>query len=251
MFRALPWAAEGLGAESWYYEAKKLEQSGESDPAIDQSIDFMYSLAFYFGEKAAAREAGRALIQRSAKRADLGSMKTTALLWFDYFGPDWEIYRTLISSCMGAGDFKYAIDTIDTLRAVFPSTAKTKANELAFYEYSSRASLGDFSWAKASLALLKVYTPDTWNAKVLRLAALGPEIDEETKALCLMRADYQEKKFTEAAIHAAGAGRFIHDPGAAALPDIGGRKILHQRGREDAKASLSSRNSSPNCKPRG
>jgi len=63
-FNALPQTAEGAGAETWYYEAKKLEQSVDADPKVSPSIDLMYALAFHFGEKAAAREAGKALLQQ-------------------------------------------------------------------------------------------------------------------------------------------------------------------------------------------
>lgn len=212
-FSALPQTAEGAGAETWYYEAKKLEQSVDADPKVSPSIDLMYALAFHFGEKAAAREAGKALLQRSIKAADPTLAKSIAYQWLDYFGPDWDIYKTLIAGFMESGDFDGALKTIAALRAALPSTAKAKASELAYYEYSSKASLGDFSWLKNSLSLLKTSSLDSWGAKILRLAVTAPDIDDETKELCLMRAGYQEKKYDEASLHALGAAKYLHDAG--------------------------------------
>lgn len=214
-FPDLPFDQEGLGAEAWYYEAKKLEKAGKTDPESRLSIEFMYSLAFHFGEKAAAKEAGRALLLRSTSLADPAATKRIASLWLDYFGPDWDVYKTLITTCMGAGDYACAIQTIATLRGTLPSTAKTRANELVSYEYAAKAALGDFSWSKTALTYLKAYSLDTWSARILRLAESVPEIDDETKALCLMRAEYQEKNYTQAAMHAAEAGRLLHEPGTA------------------------------------
>lgn len=226
-FPPLPAAREGVGAESWYYEAKKLEQSGEAASeaagvaagntaaAAALSIDFMYSLAFHFGEKAAAKEAGRALLQRSVESASPAAAKTIASQWLDYFGPDWDIYKTLVAACIETGDFPRAIETIAALRRALPSAAKTRANELAFYEYSAKASLEDFSWLKPSLSYLNAYSLDSWSAKILRLAASAPEIEVETRELCLMRADFQEKNYTQAAQHAAGARGILHEAGTA------------------------------------
>ena len=229
-FRALPQPAEGAGAEVWYYEAKKLEQSADTDPKVSQSIDLMYALAFHFGEKAAAREAGKALLQRSIKAADPTLTKIVAYQWLDYFGPDWDIYKTLIATCMGTGDFDEALKTITALKATLPSTAKAKANELAFYEYTSKASLGDYSWSKNSLSFLKAYSLDSWGAKILRLAVTAPDIDDETKELCLMRAGYQEKKYDEAALHALGASKSLHDAGV-------GRFLISEAGKSFINAA--------------
>jgi len=215
IFDALPLTQEGMGAEAWYYEAKKLEQDGAADPEQQASIEAMYTLAFHFGEKVAAREAGKALLQRAVKATAPIPIKNIASFWLDYFGPDWEIFRTLITSCMESGDPACAIDTIETLRAVSPSIAKTKIGELAFYEYSARAALGDFSWSKAGLAYLKTASLDSWGAKILRLTASAPDLDLETIELVLMRADFREKEYIQAAAHATGAGRLLHEPGTA------------------------------------
>ncbi len=215
IFDALPLTQEGMGAEAWYYEAKKLEQDGAADPEQQASIEAMYTLAFHFGEKVAAREAGKALLQRAVKATAPAPIKAIASFWLNYFGPDWEIFRTLITTCMESGDYACAIETIETLRAVSPSIAKTKIGELAFYEYSARAALGDFSWSKAALAYLKTASLDSWGAKILRLAASAPDLDLETIELVLMRADFREKEYIQAAAHATGAGRLLHEPGTA------------------------------------
>ena len=215
IFDVLPLTQEGMGAEAWYYEAKKLEQDGAADPEQQASIEAMYTLAFHFGEKVAAREAGKALLQRAVKATAPAPIKNIASFWLDYFGPDWEIFKTLITTCMESGDPACAIETIETLRAVSPSIAKTKIGELAFYEYSARAALGDFSWSKASLAYLKTASLDSWGAKILRLAATALDLDVETIELVLMRADFREKEYIQAAAHATGAGRLLHEPGTA------------------------------------
>jgi len=229
-YNALPPTGEGAGAEAWYYEARKLEQSADADPKVSASIDLMYALAFHFGEKAAAREAGKALLQRSIKAADPAFANIIAYQWLDYFGPDWDIYKALLSNFMDTGDFDGALKTIATLRAALPSTAKTKANELAYYEYASKASLGDYSWLKNSLSFLKAYSLDSWGAKILRLAVTAPDLDAETKEVCLMRAGYQEKKYDEAALHALGASNYLHGAGV-------GRFLISEAGKSFINAA--------------
>jgi soluble lytic murein transglycosylase-like protein len=214
-FRALPQVAEGLGAEAWYYEAKKLEQSVYADPLTSESIDFMYALAFHFGEKAAAKEAGRALIQRAKKGSGSVAVQELASLWLGYFGADWDVYITLITSRMDSGDYEGALKTIRDLRVALPSTANSKSSELLFYEYTSNASLGNFSWWKAALAYLKPSALDSWSGMILRLAASAPDMDETTRHLCLMRADYRDKEYAKAWQHASGASLALHAPGVA------------------------------------
>ena len=190
----------------------------------------MYELAFHFGEKAAAREAGKALLQRSIKAANPALTTIIAYQWLDYFGPDWEIYKTLLSNFIGMGDFDGALKTIAALRAALPSTAKSKANELAYYEYASKASLGDYSWLKNSLSYLKAYSIDSWGAKILRLAVTAPDIEDETREVCLMRAGYQEKNYDEAARHALGASSYLHGTGV-------GRFLISEAGKSFINAA--------------
>jgi soluble lytic murein transglycosylase len=212
----LPLAQGAMGAEAWYYEAKKLEKSAGSgtDEIAQRSIDFMYSLAFHFGEKAAAKEAGKALLQRLEKRPDANAHRQAAAQWLDYFGPDWDIYKSLIVPALAAGDNAFALETAATLRAVAPSVAKAKASELAWYEYSARAAQGDYSWYAAALAGAKAAALDAWASKTLRLAAAAPDIDDATRETLLMRADYRDKEYGKAALHAAGAAPLILAKGA-------------------------------------
>jgi len=236
-FPDLPLAQDGLGAEAWYFEAKKLEKAGKTDPESRQSVEFMYSLAFHFGEKAAAKEAGRALLQRSASLPDPAATKTLASLWLEYFGPDWEVYKTLIATCLDAGDYPCAIRTIAALRSALPSTAKTRANELAWYEYSALAALGDYSWLKPALTYLKAYSLDTWSARILRLAASAPGIDAETGELGLMRAEFLEKNYSQAVARAWGASRLLHGPDTARfLISEAGKSFLNAGMKEEGIA---------------
>ena len=215
VFHDLPLASAGMGAEAWYYEAKKLEQSGVQDPVSAQSADFMYRLAFYFGEKAAAKEAGKSLMLLSSKAGAFDAARAFALEWLDFFGPDWETYKTLITASITLGDFSSVLKAVAAVRASLPSTAKTRANELAYYEYSAKAALGDFSWSKGALAYLKVYSIDSWGAKILRLAAALPDLAEEDREIGLMRADYLEKQYSSAILHAKAAAQTLHASGSA------------------------------------
>ena len=214
-FYDLPLAPAGMGAEAWYYEAKKLEQSGIQDPVSARSADFMYRLAFYFGEKAAAKEAGKSLVLLSLKAGAFDAAKAFALEWLDFFGPDWEIHKTLITASTSSGDFDTVLKTVAAVRLSLPSTAKTKASELAYYEYSAKAALGDFSWSKGALAYLNAYSIDSWGAKILRLAAALPDLAGEDKEIGLMRADYLEKQYSSAVLHAKAAAQTLHARGSA------------------------------------
>ncbi len=208
---SLPLTADGLGAEAWYYEAKKLEQSLGTAADTKQLVDFMYSLAFHFGEKAAAREAGRALIEGAKNGGRSADLQALSSLWLEYFGADWDVYRTLLTDRLAMKDYAGALKAIGELRAALPSTAKSKASELAFYEYSSMAALGDFSWWPKALPYLKQSTLDAWAGQTLRLAASAPEMDEATRHLCLLRAAYRDKGYAEAVEEAIKASASLHD----------------------------------------
>ncbi|PKL05867.1 MAG: hypothetical protein CVV53_07280, partial [Spirochaetae bacterium HGW-Spirochaetae-9] len=233
-FPSLPFAAEGLGAEAWYYEAKKLEQTGTKDVESEQVVDFMYRLAFQFGEKAAAKEAGRALIGRAKKTAGSSEVQALSSLWLEYFGADWDVYRTLITDRLETKDYEAALKAIADLRLALPSTAKLKASELSFYEYSSLFSMGDFSWWTKALPYLKQTTLDSWAGQTLRLASFAPDMDEATRHLCLMRAAYRDKEYTEAAEEASKASSALHDAGVARLLISEAGKSFINAGAKDA-----------------
>ncbi|MCE1196585.1 hypothetical protein LWX53_08835, partial [bacterium] len=235
----LPPAQGAMGAEAWYYEAKKLEQSAGDNEIAQRSIDFMYSLAFHFGEKAAAKEAGKSLLQRLEKRPDRVAHRRAASQWLDYFGPDWDIYKSLIVPALDSGDCAYALETVSTLRAVAPSIAKAKASELAWYENSARAATGDYSWYPAALAGAKAATLDAWASKTLRLAAAVPDIDAATREMLLMRADYRDKDYGAAAIHASGAAPLILAKGAPrALISEAGKSFINAGAAADGTAFM-------------
>ncbi len=209
----IPLAREGTGAETWYYEAKRLEQSpgGEiPDEKTQALLDNMYSLAFHFGEKTAAIEAGRTLLQRSLSRASYLGTKTLALQWLEYFGPDWEVYRILIGRALESADYSQVLEAVAAMKRLLPSTAKTRAAELLFYEFSARGGLGEQDWLPAALAYLDASTLDSWGAKVLRLAAATGSLEPETRDLCLMRANFQAKEYGQAAALALAAARRLH-----------------------------------------
>jgi soluble lytic murein transglycosylase-like protein len=209
----LPLAREGTGAESWYYEAKRLEQSLGSEMPDEKAqalLDAMYSLAFHFGEKTTAIEAGRTLLQRSLSRASYPGAKTLALQWLEYFGPDWEVYRILISRALESADYAQVLEAVAAMKRLLPSTAKASAAELLFYEFSARGGLGEEDWLPAALAYLDAATLDSWGAKVLRLAAATGSLEPETRDLCLMRANFQAKEYGQAAALALAADRRLH-----------------------------------------
>lgn len=235
----LPPAPASMGAEAWYYEAKKLERSAGDDEIAQRSIDFMYSLAFHFGEKAAAKEAGKALLQRLENRADRTARRQTASQWLDYFGPDWDIYKSLIVPALAAGDSAFALETVATLRAVAPAIAKSKAAELAWYEYSARAAAGDYSWYPAALAAAKAASLDAWATKTLRLAAEVPGIDAATREMLLMRADYRDKDYGKAALHATAAAPLILAKGAPrVLVSEAGKSFINAGAAADGTALM-------------
>lgn len=235
----LPPVPASMGAEAWYYEAKKLERSASDDEIAQRSIDFMYSLAFHFGEKAAAKEAGKALLQRLENRADGTARRQTASQWLDYFGPDWDIYKSLIVPALTAGDSAFALETVATLRAVAPSIAKSKATELAWYEYSARAVAGDYSWYPAALAGAKAASLDAWASKTLRLAAEVPGIDAATREMLLMRADYRDKDYGKAALHATAAAPLILAKGAPrVLVSEAGKSFINAGAAADGAALM-------------
>ncbi len=209
----LPTARKGMGAESWYYEAKRLEQSTESEAPSEETqtlLDNMYSLAFYFGEKTAAIEAGKSLLQRSLARTDYYGTKNLALQWLEYFGPDWEVYRILINRALESADYPQILDAVATMKRLLPTTSKARSAELSFYEFSARAGLGDQEWLSAALMYLDASILDSWGAKLLRLAAAAEPLEQETRDLCLIRAEFQAKEYGQAATHALAAARRLH-----------------------------------------
>jgi len=230
----LPPAREGMGAESWYYEAKRLEQADQGGAPSQEKqalLDHMYSLAFHFGEKTAAIEAGKTLLQRSLSRTDYHGTKNLALQWLEYFGPDWEVYRILISRALESADYPQALEAVAAMRRLLPATAKARAAELSFYEFSARAGLGEQDWVPAALAYLDAATLDSWGAKLLRLAAAAGSLEPETRELCLMRANFQAKEYGQAAVQALAAARRLHQADAK-------RFLISEAGRAFASSGM-------------
>lgn len=212
----LPSSREGMGAESWYYEAKRLEQFPQGEGLSEEAqelLDSMYSLAFHFGEKTAAIEAGKALLQRSITRSAYEDSRAIALQWLEYFGPDWDVYRVLINRALESMDYPQVLEATAAMKRLLPVTSKARPAELSFYEFSARAGLGERDWLPAALAYLDAATLDSWGAKLLRLAAADESLEPETRELCLMRADFQAKEYGLAAVHALAAARHLHQGG--------------------------------------
>ena len=198
----LPIAKSGEGASAFFFEAKKLENETSNRPEEKSDvIRFMYTLAFRFGEPSAAKEAGRALVTASLTANDFAGAISLAQEWRDAFGLDWDIERIVISSYSALGDFNSILTEIDYLKKNYSSTAKAKTSELTWYEYSSRAAMGDSTWLSQALSLLKTTYPDSWNIKVFRLIALTETAVEADRELASMRADYYEKKYEAAKNH--------------------------------------------------
>ncbi len=225
-FPELPAAAEGMGAEAWYFEAKKMEQSAKPAPVSSATLEFLYRLAFSFGEKTAAREAGKSLIALYLADNKKTSADSAAREWIGEFGPDWDIYKTLITIATASENHAAVLEHVAAIRKNLSSTAKAKATELSFYEYSARLALGDITWTQEALPYLKSYTVDAWGAKILRLAALAPgsSLDTASKEIALMRADFYEKNYNQAAMHAVNASEALHAPKVA-------RQLISEAGR--------------------
>lgn len=209
----LPAARDGMGAESWYYEAKKLEQINQGEALSEETqalLEDMYSLAFHFGEKTAAVEAGKALLQRSLPGSDFYRTETLAQQWLEYFGPDWDVYRILINRALESAEHSKVLDAVAAMKKLLPATSKARTAELSFYEFSARAGQGDQDWLPTALSYLEAPTLDSWGAKLLRLAAAAEPLDQETRDLCLMRANFQAKEYGQAATQALAAARRLH-----------------------------------------
>ena len=218
-FPELAAAPAGKGAETWYYEAKKLELGGQNSlaaaPELSAYIDFLYRLAYAFAPEAEAREAGRALVQRALKGGDMAAALTRASAWIDTFGPDWEMYGQAASAGLAAGDFKAVLAAVAAARKNLASTAKSRPNELAFYEYSARGGLGETAWVSQALSLVRTPILDSWGARILRLAAASQGVDPGQAELALMRADFLDKSYASASLHAYGAIAQLLAPGTA------------------------------------
>ena len=218
-FRDLAAAPEGRGAEAWYYEARKLESgiqaSMPADPDLQLYIDFLYRLAFSFAPEAEAKEAGRVLVQRAQKAGDPVAVLYRASSWVEVFGPDWDMYGLIASAGLSAGDFKAVMAAVAAARKNLPTTAKSKANELSFYEDSARNGLGDTAWTTQALGMVKTPVLDSWGARILRLAASVQGVDPGQAELALMRADFLEKNYASASIHASRALAPLLAPGTA------------------------------------
>ena len=111
----LPPAREGMGAESWYYEAKRLEQADQGGAPSQEKqalLDHMYSLAFHFGEKNRRHRSGENPAATLLYPDGLPRYQNLALQWLEYFGPDWEVYRILISRALGRRIIPQALEAV-------------------------------------------------------------------------------------------------------------------------------------------
>lgn len=206
----LPISKHGEGASAFFFEAKKLESdiSIRPEDKLDV-IRFMYSIAFYFGEPSAAKEAGRTLVTASLASNDYTNVIRLAQEWRDTFGLDWDIERSIFNSYAALSDFKSILDEIGFLKKNYSSIAKTKTSELTWYEYSAKNELCDSSWLPQALTLLKVAYPDSWNIKIFRLIAATETATTDDRELASMRADYYEKKYDSAKNHVLRLDSFL------------------------------------------
>lgn len=234
-FLTLPIVKNSEGASAFFFEAKKLEgDTSKKNEKISDVIRFMYTLAFRFGEPSAAKEAGRTLVALASADQDYTGAISLAQEWRDAFGLDWDIERTVFSSYAALSDFKSMLEEIDSVKKNYSSTAKAKASELTWYEYSARAELSDSSWLPQALALLKAAYPDSWNIKVFRLIAKTETAAETDRELASMRADYYEKKYEAAKTHVLRLNEFLSRAGSLRiyLSEAGKSLVGAQAGNE-------------------
>lgn len=225
----LPEIPSGSGAESWYYEAKRLEEdhSAEKNAELYRAL---LELAFDFGEPVAAKEAGKALLASYKSSGDTAQARRIAERWMEFFGPEWSMYQLVLSAQLAESDSRGALATIESISKNLPATAKSKSTELSYYTYSAKYALGDFTWTQSALSVLPALSIDSWTAKSLRLAAAVPGVDPQTAALALMRAEFAEKKYDAAAAKAVEAANLLRAPGAQ-------RQLLSEAGRAFASST--------------
>jgi len=205
----LPLTQDNLGPASWYFEAKKIElgqglaQQRHLDSAQTINLmEFLYGLAFRFGEKESAREAGKALASLYLRQNRLAQAQSTLQEWLDYFGPNLDVYRSLIDLATKLGDMQGGLALVGEVRKNLPIDAKKNATELNWYEYTFRAALGDYSWAQNASSLVNLATIDSWNAKSLNLYATVPGLSPDIAEKALLRASYAQKDYNATISHA-------------------------------------------------
>jgi len=213
----LPPVPEGLGPGAWYFEGKKIElgqglaQERNLDSADSVSLmEFMYGLAFRFGEKESAEEAGKSLADIYIKQNRLELAQGILREWIGYFGPDWDVYRKLIDVLAGLGDYRNGLAIVAEVRKALPQTAKKNISELNWLEYSFRSSLNDFAWTQAATPLLNAASVDAWNAKTLKLFAESPGITAEMAEEALLRADFAQKNYDAVIEQAQKISTILH-----------------------------------------
>ncbi|MEN6363521.1 MAG: transglycosylase SLT domain-containing protein, partial [Rectinema sp.] len=253
---ALPQLSDGTGAEGWYYLAKRIETEAQGSaetvtatalPDIgpeDESalLDAMYLLAFRFGERTAAKEAGREAFKRATVAGDSALAIMLAREWLDNFGADWDMRRALIDLLALSGDTADAREALNALKTAHPVTARTNASEVAWLDISLRKASGDSSWIQSASGWLKVSTLDKWSAKILRLfpAESGTGADSvapENMAIANMRASVYEKDYIGAknAALAASATLFGENTPRAWISDAG-KAFLYSNGAAEGAA---------------
>ncbi|HEY9054859.1 MAG TPA: hypothetical protein VIO60_08570, partial [Rectinemataceae bacterium] len=211
-----------MGPGAWFYEAKKLEaevsEGRKSSREAGPSIDFLYRLAFAFGQGAEAKEAGKILVQRAIQSGDKSGAYSLAVSWIEAFGPDMEMYAQGAAAALGAGMPAGAVELVGQARKNLAAAARSRANELSYYEYSARSALGDQAWAEQAWNLLGSPSLDSWGAKILGLA-LGLEPTDSgaptaRSELARMRIAFQAKDYASATRFAVSAKDLILAPGA-------------------------------------
>ncbi|TXT50479.1 MAG: soluble lytic murein transglycosylase [Spirochaetes bacterium] len=204
----------GKGAGHWYYVARKIETSGTSaDPGFGMDLDFAYYLAFHFGAETEAKESGRALVRRAEAKGDAAGTANLARQWIAYFGADWDIYAALYRSAMAAGDYDYALASLETMAKALPSTAKSKTSELSHYRFSALAAKGITTWTAEASANIDRAAMDSWIAKSLRLASESGALEPAKAALARMRVDFFALRYDAAAAGALEAKEYLRSPG--------------------------------------
>ena len=216
----LPTLPAGEGPEGWYYLAKRIETgagptqgltSATPLPAIagadrDAVLLELYLLAFRFGEKNAAREAGREAYRRVAASGGASAAAALGEEWMQYFGPDWNIRRTLYDLYFAAGMFAEADAQIDLIGSTLPQARKSNATEIAWMRAALWRSAGNPAWRADADALLAAPALDRWSAKTVAMLAEDPETPEPKRSLAAMRAASANRDYA-AAVAALGTLR--------------------------------------------
>ena len=229
--RDLPQLTHGTGAGHWFYEAKKAELLTDTSAEGIEAIEFQFLLAFRFGIAPEAAEAGRELMGRLLAKGDSIGARDVSLEWLDSFGADWDVYKALHKAQLALGDIDGALGTVDAMAKNLATTAKSRSTELAYMGHSARAAKGDMSWVESQLPLAHSTRMDSWIARSLRLAASQYDLEPETRALALFRANFFEKQYQDASKNAKDCIEVLKTPGTS-------RTLVSEAGRAFISSSM-------------